>query len=112
MTSSYVPSSIIKESLGAVGSYCLTTSTEAAAEKSAAARYDLTQWRIHINPGVQVLFLGKLKTNRIKSNRSTKSHSKKFLCYPLESGLWIDLGLLVQFVNIKKCSLIITQNAC
>jgi hypothetical protein len=58
---------------------------------------------------------GKLKINRIKSNRFTKSHYEKFLCYPLESGLWIGLGLLAQFVNIKKRSLIIDpliRNAC
>jgi hypothetical protein len=64
---------------------------------------------------VQVLPPGKLKTNRIKSNRSTKSHLEKFLCYHLESEFWIGLGLLAQFVNIKKCSLIIDQlirNAC
>jgi hypothetical protein len=57
----------------------------------------------------------KLKTNRIKSNRSNRSHPAKFLCYPLESGLWIGLELLVQFVNIKKRSLIIDpliRNAC
>jgi hypothetical protein len=45
------------------------------------------QGRSHINPGVQMLPSGKLKTNRIKSNKSTKLHSEKFLCYPLESGL-------------------------
>jgi hypothetical protein len=41
-----------------------------------------------------VLPPGKLKINRIKSNRSTKSHPEKSLCYPLESGLWIGLWFI------------------
>jgi hypothetical protein len=52
------------------------------------------QGRSHIKPGVQVLPSGKLKTNRIKSNRSIKSHPEKILCYPLESGLWIGLWFI------------------
>jgi hypothetical protein len=49
------------------------------------------QGRSHITPGVQVLPPGKLKTNRIKGNRSTKSHPEKFL---LKSELWIGLWFI------------------
>jgi hypothetical protein len=52
------------------------------------------QGRSHITRGGISVTPGKLKTNRIKGNRSTKSHPEKFLCYLLESELWIGLWFI------------------